>query len=385
MLKRERESVPLRFRHGQLEVRWTPLSNLAADPAQWRDLAGRAIEPNVFLEPAFASAALERFGPRNLGAVAVYAGTKLIGFLPGRVEGLSAGRPMPVFVAWTNPFAPLSTPLLDRDMAGEAVAAMLEILPKLPGAPKAALFPLLPETGVAARMIALHVAAKGRSVSRFAIHARAVLIPDRDEALNIVSPGKRKELRRQRRRLAEQGMLDHDVASETGDIRAALTDFIDVEANSWKGRTGGAVARNPQAAAFMSEAIAALARERKVRIDRLMLNGATIAATITLFSGDYAWFWKIGYDEVYARFSPGVQIALDLTDVLETEKSLSLVDSCAVADHPMIDHLWGGRLAMADWLVPLDGPLSFAAADIAERLRRAAIAPLKAIRKRLRR
>jgi CelD/BcsL family acetyltransferase involved in cellulose biosynthesis len=154
-------------------------------------------------------------------------------------------------------------------------------------------------------------------ISRFAIHARAALIPDRDEALNIVSPGKRKELRRQRRRLAEQGVLEHVVASETGDVRAALADFIDVEANSWKGRTGGAVARNPQAAAFMAEAIAALARERKVRIDRLTLNGATIAATITLFSRDYAWFWKIGYDEAYARFSPGVQIALDLTDVLK--------------------------------------------------------------------
>jgi hypothetical protein len=42
-------------------------------------------------------------------------------------------------------------------------------------------------------------------------------------------------------------------------------------------------------------------------------------------------------------------------------------------------------MAMADWLVPLDGSLSFTAADLAERARRAAIAPLKAIRNQLRR
>ena len=103
-----------------------------------------------------------------------------------------------------------------------------------------------------------------------------------------------------------------------------------------------------------------------------------------LYSGDYGWFWKIAYDEEFARFSPGVQIALDLTDVLEADRNLELVDSCAVADHPMIDHLWAGRINMADWLVPLDSPASFAVAAASERARRAALVPLKALRRRLR-
>jgi hypothetical protein len=158
-----------------------------------------------------------------------------------------------------------------------------------------------------------------------------------------------------------------------------------VEANGWKGRAGGAVSRDPNAAAFLAEAVTALAGEHKARVDRLTLDGATIAATITLFSGDYAWFWTIGYDETYARYSPGVQIAHDLTLALEGDESLSFVDSCAVADHPMIDHLWSGRIAMADWLVPLDGSMSFAVTAAGERARRAIIAPLKALRKRLRR
>jgi hypothetical protein len=123
-----------------------------------------------------------------------------------------------------------------------------------------------------------------------------------------------------------------------------------------------------------------LAAERKARIDLLKLAGTTIAATITLYSGDRAWFWKTGFDEAFARYSPGVQIALDLTEALAADRKLTLVDSCAVADHPMIDRLWSGRIALADWLVPLDGGVSFTAGIAVERLRRAAILSLKSAR-----
>src|SRR5437667_4707467 len=32
--------------------------------------------------------------------------------------------------------------------------------------------------------------------------------------------------------------------------------------------------------------------------------------------GDCAWFWKIDYDEDYAKFYPGVQASRDLTEML---------------------------------------------------------------------
>jgi hypothetical protein len=127
-----------------------------------------------------------------------------------------------------------------------------------------------------------------------------------------------------------------------------------------------------------------LAREGKAQLHLLKLDGRPIAVAIVLFSGDRAWFWKTAYDERYAHFSPGVLNALDLTAALGRDPRLSLVDSCAVAPHPMVDHLWGERLVVADWLVPLAGrgPLMLGLA--AERLRRAAIAALKPVRDRLR-
>ena len=47
--------------HGTIEsrfrVEWRPLAELAALASEWRALASRALEPNVFYEPAFALAA----------------------------------------------------------------------------------------------------------------------------------------------------------------------------------------------------------------------------------------------------------------------------------------------------------------------------------------
>lgn len=371
--------------HKDLEVRWSPIAQWQGDPAAWRDLMPRVIEPNVFLEPAFAFPAAANLGGADLGVLSAYRGSKLVALLPGRIEGIAHGRAVPIFVAWTHPFAPLSSPLLDREAAADAIAALVAAMSALPGAPKAALFPYLPETSVAARLIGLDAATKGQAVTRLNIHARAALQRLDDEPLSMVSPRKRKELGRQRRRLAETGHLEHIVSSEPRDIRAAIADFMALEERGWKGRSGGAAARDPAAGQFMAEAAVALSFERKVRIDRLRFDDLTIAATIMLYSGDYAWFWKIAYDEAFARFSPGVQIAVDLTDVLEADRSLELVDSCAVAGHPMIDHLWAGRINMADWLVPLDSPASFAVAAASERARRAALKPLRALRRRLRR
>jgi hypothetical protein len=95
----------------------------------------------------------------------------------------------------------------------------------------------------------------------------------------------------------------------------------------------------------------ALAGEGKAQIAQIALDGRPIGAMITLRSGDVAWTWKIAYDEGYARFSPGVQILLDVTQTLLDDPKIARADSCATADHPMIDHVWRERLVLADRLL----------------------------------
>ena len=162
----------------------------------------------------------------------------------------------------------------------------------------------------------------------------------------------------------------------------ALSDYLTLEASGWKGRAGTAAGQHAGVRTFMTNALEALAAEGHARIDRLMQHGRPIAATITLRSGSSAWFWKIAYEEDVARHSPGVQLTLDVTEQLLAQPDILRVDSCATADHPMIDHLWRERLALTDLLIaPSAQTLAqFRIARHLETLRRALIAAAKRVR-----
>jgi hypothetical protein len=68
---------------------------------------------------------------------------------------------------------------------------------------------------------------------------------------------------------------------------------------------------------------------------------------------DRAFYFKLGVDERFARFSPGVQLTLDLTRHLCADPAIATADSMASADHPMINPIWRGRFEVGDVLIPL--------------------------------
>jgi hypothetical protein len=78
-----------------------------------------------------------------------------------------------------------------------------------------------------------------------------------------------------------------------------------------------------------------------------------VAAAIVLRHQDRAFYFKLGVDAKFAKFSPGVQLTLDLTRHLCADPAIALADSTASPDHPMIDPIWRGRLAIGDVLIPL--------------------------------
>jgi hypothetical protein len=173
-------------------------------------------------------------------------------------------------------------------------------------------------------------------------------------------------------------------ASAPQPVASALEDFLVLEASGWKGMAGSAAANDPAVRRFVETAVTSLAAQGQARIDRMQLGERAIAASITLTSGDTGWFWKIAYNEGVARFSPGVQLVHEITPALASQPGPARVDSCATADHPMIDHMWHGRLALADRLVALKRTaLPFNLICRLETLRRAALATAKTVRNRL--
>jgi CelD/BcsL family acetyltransferase involved in cellulose biosynthesis len=351
----------------------------------WRTLAARAIEPNVFYEPAFALPAAGPFGRRvELGLVWSPTG-ELVGLFPVRVMRRYGLGPA-LLVGWTHAYAPLGTPLVDRHTAVPAIEAWLA---HLAGAdlPPVALLPLLPE-GAFAQTLHAVLARRGCPHAVFDRHRRALVAPDAHRADYLAQTlGKktRKEMVRRLRRMSEQAPVAFTVATAPEEVGPALEEFLALEAAGWKGRRGTAAARLPLVSAFMRQAVKNLALTGQVRIDRLTVDGRAAAATIVLRSADTVWGWKTAYDGRHGRFSPGVQLMCRLTEALLADPSIARVDSCATPDHPMIDHLWRERLTLGDLMFAVEprAASQFARAARLEWLHRRLRNAAKALYKRL--
>jgi len=387
--KARRATLADRYAANSFTVEWRALAELESIVAEWRELAAQALEPNVFYEPAFLLAAAPVFGG-DAGAVLVWSGTdsrRLLGLFPGRIVNRRYGLKLPVLLGLTHPYGPLGVPLVEREAAEPVIAAFFAHLASAETLPGLVLLPFLPEDGPFGAALAPILRRAQMPVADFNHHQRALLAPGDERSLYVeraIGRRQQKELRRRWRRLAETGAVLITAATEPAAVGRALDDFLALEAGGWKGRAGTATADHEHLRRFIAAAVCDLAAEGKAAINRILVDGRAIAATIVLHSGRCAWFWKIAYDEAFARYSPGVMLTVELTRELLDDVNVASVDSCATANHSMIDRLWCERLPLCDRLIAVRSHPPFALARGLEGLRAAAIAQAKTVRGRFR-
>jgi CelD/BcsL family acetyltransferase involved in cellulose biosynthesis len=334
------------------------LVELTAVPrAAWHSLFARAAEPNAFYSPDWVLAV--RHHTRNHdGAKALLAWdgpakNRLIGLLPVVTSWRALKLPLPVLVAWQSSYVPLVAPLLDRDNAMQAAGKLLDAA-KAAGA-QALLMPFLPEEGAASG--AFRDALAARTSSPFTLHAetRALLTAagDADAMLaDALGAKKQKELRRQRNRLSDDGALRFAIAEAPHHVGAALDQFLKLEASGWKGKRGTALGSEAGDVRFIKDAAAKCAAQNSFKVATLSRGADVIAAGLIVQHGSRAFFYKVAHDETLAKWSPGVQLTLELTKYFCADESVSDVDSTATADHPMINQIWRGRLSIGEVLLP---------------------------------
>jgi CelD/BcsL family acetyltransferase involved in cellulose biosynthesis len=384
-----RAVVADRYAINAFAVEWRWLSELLLVADDWRDLAARALEPNVFYEPGFALAAAAAFGD-GVGAVLVWSGTyprKLLGFFPARVSERRYGVKLPVLVAWTHPYGPLGTPLVERDAAEPVIGAWLSHIADNPALPGLVLLPLLADEGPVAAALGRNLRRAQMPWADFGRHRRALLEPGEDRAHYLeqtTTVHRYREFQRSGRRLADLGALLFTASREPAAVTAEIDDFLALEARGWKGKAGTAADSSDDVRAFFKSAIAVLAAEGKVQIDRLLLDGKPIAAAVTLLSGAGAWYWKIAYDEKFSRHAPGMLLTAALTEQLAEDETVARTDSCAAPGNATLDPIWGERLSLCDRLIAVRPDARFGFACRLERARRGVIAAAKTFRARLR-
>jgi CelD/BcsL family acetyltransferase involved in cellulose biosynthesis len=330
-----------------------PLASVAVEG--WRALAKRAIEPNGYYLPGWALAidasARGRTDVSVLGAWSDAA--HLIGLMPAVSLWRAYKIPLPALVS-ADPYGTLCTPLLDREIADQAASRLMG---QARGAGAHALILRdLALDGAVMKTFTRVLEQGGMRPRLLQSHARACLdaTRDADELLrDALGAKKLKELRRQRHRLAEHGEVSFEVARTPDDAARALETFLILEASGWKAQRGTALMLDDGDAAFIRRAVTALAENGQCEVVTLRAGPIPVAAAIVLRHLTHAFYFKLGVDERFGKFSPGVQLTLDVTRHLCADPAIAMVDSMAAADHPMINPIWRGRLAIGDVLIPL--------------------------------
>jgi CelD/BcsL family acetyltransferase involved in cellulose biosynthesis len=344
----------------------------------WELLASRALEPNIYMEAAFALTAAEHlveeakpdflFVSANIGnGVDI----RLIGIFPF----IRPSAPDRFVSGWLPKQAALGTPLLDREYGAAALDQALHwIQARYPNVASIC-WRLLERHGPVASRIVEWANFKEMAVHCFDLGARAKLLIGTDvETMlrRIMSRKHRKYLHLGGRRLKALGVLTYNRHSEPEEMHQAIECFLALEASGWKGRRGTALQSRQASDAFARAMLKEQTALGKCYIDTLAIDGKPLAMGIALVTGHIAFLWKIAYDEAYADYSPGVQFMLEFSKQQASDDSIVMTDSCAIPGHPMFSKIWSDKKPVLDLYVSVCGHrrVAFKIAVLVETARR---------------
>jgi CelD/BcsL family acetyltransferase involved in cellulose biosynthesis len=120
-----------------------------------------------------------------------------------------------------------------------------------------------------------------------------------------------KKLRRSARLAAGLGEVSYQsLAPSPAELPPLLEEALRVEAAGWKGRGRTALAQDPVLGEVFRRYLAAAAADGTLRMFFMRVDGRAMATDLTVQAGRRLWSMKAGYDEAFARCSPGALLQL---------------------------------------------------------------------------
>lgn len=337
---------------------------MEAEVAAWDMLALVASEPNPFFESWYLLPSLRHLPEtRHVKMLRFECDGQLAGLLPIVRAPLYYRWPVPQLSSWLHANCFCGVPLVKAGCEVPFWRAVLHWADKEPGA---ALFMHLRGMVLDGPMHAAleaAVACDGRKMAMVHREARAMLSSHLSSATYLeasLSGKKRKELRRQANRLAEDGKVEFERTMDTAGVAAWCEEFLALEARGWKGKAGSALACDDRTQKVFCESLLGAATRNRLERLTLRLNGRPLAMLATFITPPGAFSFKTAFDEDFAKYSPGVLLQQENLAVLD-RPDVAWSDSCASADHPMIDHLWRERRSIGRVSIAIGGVLRRAA------------------------
>ena len=328
--------------------------------SEWTTLCCSATDPNPFFEPWFLIPSLKAHDPSgSVKLVTLRENGALRALVPLQPSASYYGHPIPHLRVWLHDNAFCGNPVVQR---GYEHAFWSNMLSWADGNSQTRLFLHLAhiaERSAIFSALTTVLSETGRSAAVVEREERAMLQSDfGSEAYyeTSMSGKKRKELRRQHNRLAEQGELAFQRLTDTSDLTGWVDQFLMLEAAGWKGREQSALASYVASEQMFRGVIDGAAQAGKLERLALQLDGRPIAMLANFRTPPAAFSFKTAFDESFARFSPGVLLQRENLAVLD-DPAIGWSDSCAAQDHPMIERIWREKRTILRLNICLGGPV----------------------------
>lgn len=339
----------------------TPAELATADNiARWDALAPCAAEPNPFLESWYALPAQRALDPDGELAWLVLEGDGIMaGIIPLLRQARYYRYPAPNLTNWVHGNCFVGSPLVAAGCERHFWRALLDWCDRHAGCGLFLHLTHMPLDGPLHSALLAVCAEQRRTAQPVHHEERAMLAspltPEQywQAALN----GKRrKELRRQASRLAEAGDVRYEREDGCTNVEQWGREFLALELSGWKGREGSALAGEEATISLFLDALQGAAQRGRLERLTLRLDGRPVAMLASFICPPGCFSFKTAYDERYARFSPGVLLQQYNLQLLERGE-IAWCDSCASANHPMIDRLWMERRPIGRINVAIGGAL----------------------------
>ncbi|MEK6328293.1 MAG: GNAT family N-acetyltransferase [Actinomycetota bacterium] len=132
------------------------------------------------------------------------------------------------------------------------------------------------------------------------------------EPEQTLSARRRSDLRRAQRRAAQLGAVSYEtLAPSPSELDPLLEEAFGVEAAGWKGRARTALAHDATRRAFYRRYALAASSKGILRLTFMRIGGRAAAVQLAVETNDRFWLLKVGYDEGFARCSPGSLLLLE--------------------------------------------------------------------------
>ena len=303
-----------------------------AELGRWRELAARSIVPNPFFEPDYVLPLAGALGQLTAVRLLVVRDDDWHAVLPVQVSARWRRVPLRSLGTWRGYYlySPLGSPLVGPEQPERCLSLLLDGMRRLDSRAWFAAVELVAEDGEVAEPLAAAIAGLSPALIVFDRFERAAVRrrPEPTYAEETLSSSSFRELRRQRRKLAEALDGELEVVDGAGQD-AAVERFVALETAGWKGREGTSIRADPRHVAFFGEMCRRFAELGRLQVLELRGPEGTAAMKCNLLAGDTIFLFKQAYDESLASTSPGMLLELEMLARFHDDARVSFIDSCA--------------------------------------------------------